>query len=322
MVTNYQVNTRIIMAEFKIHIHIHGVPIGQDIWGPDEDQDYIQLFYNHDESIKEKSYMQIEVLRNKTFYSYLHKHNVLNSGGRSGSYFGITISFHNSYCTNVFLLYQIFEAIYEKKCLNVIIKDQGGHEQYIIRHFSDIQSDIEQISKSIIQHIDKYLSNNIVSLKNEIKHDQTFVCFNNTDVDSPAFIEAFEKYKIRVSPEYSSKEDELTALTAKILPLQAKYEELQKNLMQSQKENEILDSEKKALNRELNRVQTELISQQNLHGMKEQKVEQKTIFPKQYKQQIETFITENEKYLIIGCLLSNILLILCIVFLLTQGWAF
>lgn len=84
------------MEQFKLYVH--GVPIGHEICPEDMEEDYLKEFYSHDKDIKVSSYMQIDVLDDKSFYTYLHKKNVSSQIGRPGSYLGITICFNKQYC--------------------------------------------------------------------------------------------------------------------------------------------------------------------------------------------------------------------------------
>ena len=111
---------------------------------------YIKTFYNHDADVKESVIFCIEALRNKTFYSYLRQNDVDNAESRPGSYFGITLSFSNLYCSNVYLLYKIFDAVYKQLCLGKLIEQDGRKVRYLVRQFIDDTLTLEKINAALV----------------------------------------------------------------------------------------------------------------------------------------------------------------------------
>lgn len=67
-------------------LYIHGTPKGHEIWGSQNNHDYISTFYNHDSGIAENSSMQIDIYMGDAYYTYIHQHNVFDSNDRPGSF--------------------------------------------------------------------------------------------------------------------------------------------------------------------------------------------------------------------------------------------
>ena len=91
-----------------IKVFIHGRPQGQDIWSAApvaNDKFYLNPFLDSRIGENMNSVMQIDVWQNNTYYSYIHRKNIVEKGNRPGAYFAITICFEKHLCTQVALLY-------------------------------------------------------------------------------------------------------------------------------------------------------------------------------------------------------------------------
>lgn len=215
----------------NFNLYVHGVPVGHEIWGPAEDQDYIKAFYNNDDQEDVSSFLCVENVKNKTFYTYLRKKNVNNSDGRPGSFIGITVSFAGKFCKNTYTLFQLFEAIYEKGIVGNIIERSNGFERYKIRSFANEAS-------SILNSIHKTFDTNLPNLgfqpAENLPKSNGFVRYNLKDVDSPVFFEESRTKKILISAEFPSKEEENRRISNSVAPLNKKCAELANSLSDSE----------------------------------------------------------------------------------------
>lgn len=215
----------------NFNLYVHGVPVGHEIWGPAEDQDYIKAFYNNDDQEDVSSFLCIENVKNKTFYTYLRKKNVNNSDGRPGSFIGITVSFAGKFCKNTYTLFQLFEAIYEKGIVGNIIERSNGFERYKIRSFANEAS-------SILNSIHKTFDTNLPNLgfqpTENLPKSNGCIKYNLKDVDSPVFFEESKTKKILISAEFPSKEEENRKISKSIAPLKEKCVELNNALSESE----------------------------------------------------------------------------------------
>ena len=102
--------------EFKLFVH--GVPKGQKIWGPNEqDRDYIGLSYGKYRD-KPNHVLSVEINGSNSYYTYFVGQNVLAKDGRPGSYFAITLRI-NRYYADVKNIYNQFKEIeiYQRKAI-------------------------------------------------------------------------------------------------------------------------------------------------------------------------------------------------------------
>lgn len=238
----------------QFNLYIHGVPVGHEIYPRDEAEDYIRIFYNHDTEVKESSFMQIDIINGKSFYTYLHKKNVSNSLGRPGSYFGITICFPKVYCTNVQMLYDILDTIYQKICIGCLIKQEQGSEQFLVKEIERTQYKgspvFNYINAAFKQNIETCLSNNFEELKgftNQIGE----VKFSLKEVDSPLFRETLKNRRVLVSPEYGTISVAYNNLIKEVEPLKVEH-------LQFKQDNTILKDKNKNLTDEVTRLEKEL----------------------------------------------------------------
>jgi hypothetical protein len=189
--------------------YIHGTPNGLQIWGSDKNHDYINTFYNHDVTVPEKSCMQIDIYMQNSFYTYIRQQNVFDSNDRPGSFFAMTISFNKAYCTNVFLLFQLFDQVYNRFCIGSIIAQEQNKESYLVSDFESAHSNnlltVDKIRDVFINNIEGVMAPSIQSIDNlvdTIKKPKRQ--FSLKDVDSPLFVDSFKEFSITVLPKLES----------------------------------------------------------------------------------------------------------------------
>lgn len=186
-------------------LYIHGTPNGHQIWGSEKNHDYISTFYNHDTIITAQSAMQIDICMGDSYYTYIRQQNVYDSSERPGSFFAITVCFNKTYCTNVFRLHQIFEAVYSQVCIGNLISQKQSKEVYLISDFESSRSGnsttVERISaifkKNIGELIEPYLLP-LGSVGDTFNKDKKK--FSILEVDSPLFFDTFKNQSIIVLP--------------------------------------------------------------------------------------------------------------------------
>ncbi len=234
----------------KYNLYLHGVPIGHDVWGPEEDQNYLNRFYKDNIEVKESAILRAEIHHGKTFYTYLRKNAVLNAEKRPGSFIGISLSFDGLYCNNVYLLYKIFDAIYKKICVGSIIGKEGKNEIFLIRKFSEADSILGKINVAFGQQLEKLLSNNFSALDSNFKQDGE-ENYNLLDIDSPSFVESFKAHVILISQEFPSKNDELSDVLQQIQPIRKQYEELKESAKSWEHQAKVLNTTNESLNKQI-----------------------------------------------------------------------
>lgn len=219
------------IAEFVFH----GVPQGFDVWGTSGDK-YYESFYNILESFKgAKSALVVEIRKDSnkwcSYYSYVRPQNVIAEGGRTGSYFGMSLKMDGEYCTDVYSLFQLMETIYEQKISGKIIAQSGSNEKYVIASFSNADLGLKEISDIAITQIRSNFENDFdtIDISTTKPNASISLYYNINDVNSEAFFNAAKSYgKIFISQIYPSKDAIINGLTSsdkKNQAIKVEYEE-------------------------------------------------------------------------------------------------
>lgn len=245
------------MAQFNLYIH--GVPIGHEICPRDAEEDYLKDFYSHDKEIKETSFMQIDIVNGKSFYTYLHKKNVVSEIGRPGSYLGLTVCFSRQFCMNVHMLYEILETIYQKICIGCIIKQESVNERFLVKEIASAQFKgnlvVDYIKAVFKQNLEKHLSESFEDLDG-FSNSVGEVKFSLKEVDSPLFRDTLKNKRILVSPEYVTISSAYNNLLKEIVPLKEEYGRFKQDNAQLRDKNQKLTDEVAKLEKELLNAET------------------------------------------------------------------
>ena len=235
----------------QFDLYVHGVPVGHEICGCNEELDYIKGFYNHDEKVEVSTLLQIDIVNGKSFYTYLRKKNVRNAEGRPGSYFGLTVSFSDRYCTNVQMLYEILDAIYKQICIDCLIKPENGVDRFLVKQISTASYK----NQNAVDYIKRVFKNNIENLHfdnlNGSSSSKAEEKFSLMEVDSPLFHETLQQRRILVSPEYKMASVAYNNLLKELEPIQDENERLKTANTQ-------LANRKDSLYKEVERLENEL----------------------------------------------------------------
>ena len=215
------------IAEFVFH----GVPQGFDVWGTSGDS-YYESFYNILDTFKNaQSAFVVEIRKDSnkfcSYYSYIRPQNVIAGGGRTGSYFGMSLKVEGNYCTDVHSLFNLFDTIYTQKISGRLLSNNENSERYLIANFKDVDGELTEISKLAISQI-------VANFEGDFEViDSTFtkqnasksVYYNINDVNCETFFNATKIYgKVYVSPVYTSKD----AIIASLLSSDQKYQEIKR----------------------------------------------------------------------------------------------
>ncbi len=193
----------------NISLFVHGVPMGQKIWGPKgDDQRYIQSFYGPNWNAPEL--MKIETLTlggvTNCYYSFVKGQNVCDSQGRAGSYFALTLRV-NAFYADVQNLYNILRAAYEKMCVGLCVQDNGTSVKYAISDFQNVDAQLKEIESHIINYIGEFSVNeDLAGLSGLVTTSQGApVSVNLHECTKRVALDCMKKQgKIVVSPYYLS----------------------------------------------------------------------------------------------------------------------
>lgn len=192
--------------------HIFGVPDGFDILnGTPDITPYFQRYYNGSEE-NTKFSIHRDGKGNIT-YAYL-KYNLSSYQSRTGSFFGMSLSFSNEYCTDPMKLYELFDFVYankvlgssaEKGLLQKIEVESKIQARYLIPNFGSAKEYIQQeIEFVLLNNITKLFSNSFqpigVLFKNDQSHLTAQIPF--ADANNEKILSLLQVYnRIAISPE-------------------------------------------------------------------------------------------------------------------------
>lgn len=242
----------------QFNFYVHGVPIGHEVCPRDAEEDYLKDFYSHDKEIKETSFMQIDIVNGKSFYTYLHKRNVSSEIGRPGSYLGLTVCFSKQFCTNVHMLYEILETIYQKICIGCLIKQGYENERFLVKEIATAQYKgslaVDYIKAAFKQNMEKYLSESFEDIDG-FSNSVGEVKFSLKEVDSPLFRDTLKNRRIFVSPEYGTVSVAYNNLLKEIEPLREEHGRFKQDNTQLRERNKNLTDEVARLEKELSNAE-------------------------------------------------------------------
>ena len=191
----------------NVEILIHGVPDGQDYYGIDEERAYAELFYdNSAESVK--FVVETKEKGNNAFvyYTYLRYKGLVGSGGRPGSYFGLTLRL-DKYYQDVTHIYNMLEMTFKKYVVGVFLSPLGGSYKYLVPNFASKKAEIEQLHQGLAQLIQcTSVWPKFVDVDKSIIHPEApSASCNIEDISENTMAAALKKYsKVVLSPDYKS----------------------------------------------------------------------------------------------------------------------
>ncbi len=151
----------------NINLFIHGVPMGQKIWGPkNDDQIYISSFYGPKWDASEVMKIDVMTFNGVTYcyYSFIKGQNVFDSQGRAGSYIALTLRI-NAFYADIQNMYSILKAAYEKMCVGLCVVEANGATKYLLSDFQSVDTKLKEIENHILNYIREFsIDDDIISL--------------------------------------------------------------------------------------------------------------------------------------------------------------
>lgn len=193
----------------NINLFVHGVPMGQKIWGPKgDDQRYLSSFYGPKWDTPE--IMKVDMVTfggiAYCYYSLVKGLNVCDSQGRAGSYIALTLRI-NAFYGDVQNMYGILKAAYEKMCVGLCVQESNNVTKYLIADFQAVDSQLKNIESHIINYISEFsVDDDIVSLSGfSVNSQSASPNVNLHECNKRAAIDSMKKYgKLMVSPYFLS----------------------------------------------------------------------------------------------------------------------
>jgi len=226
--------------DLKLNLFVHGVPKGQKIWGPqEEDRNFIESFYSQKSDLSAQ--LKIDVMKIGSdaycYYTYLRGSNILDIDNRPGSYFALTIRINACYI-DLKNMYNILDVSFQKFILGKILTSNESSSKYIVADFQQCDDTLKSLEKEIINYLSSFSnSSDFINLDNFITNSK-LACQNVnllecTNKNVLTYIK--EKGSLSVSPFHPS--SQFLEYTRK------KEEEFEKIKLEAQKQ--IVEEKKK-----------------------------------------------------------------------------
>ncbi len=240
----------------KVDIYIHGTPKGHEIWGSEKNEDYIKTFYNHDSAAAEEASMQIDICQGDAYYTYVRRQNVYNSEGRPGAFFAMTVCFAKAYCANVYVLYQIFDAVYKQICVGSLISQKHGKESYMVSDFRSASSNgkmtVEMMQAAFLSKVRELIEPYLQPLGNTgDTFNKVKMRYSLKEVDSPLFFDYFKRQSIIVSPNLEPAQTVNQAIKRQLADVNGQKGNLEIANARLKSENDALANENQSLSNQL-----------------------------------------------------------------------
>ena len=193
--------------------HIFGVPDGFDILnGTPDITPSFQRYYNGSE---ENTKFSIHRESNGDItYAYL-KYNLSSYQSRTGSFFGMSLTFSKEYCTDPMKLYKLFDFVYANKVLGCsadkgllqkIEVESKIQARYLIPNFGSAKEYIQQeIEFVLLNNITKLFANSFQPIGVLFKNDQSHLTAQIplADANNEKIISLLHTYnRIAISPDW------------------------------------------------------------------------------------------------------------------------
>lgn len=271
----------------NISLFVHGVPMGQKIWGPKgDDQRYLSSFYGPKWDTPEV--MKIDIMTfggvSYCYYSLVKGLNVCDSQGRAGSYIALTLRI-NAFYGDVQNMYAILKAAYEKMCVGLCVQESNNVTRYLIADFQNVDAQLKNIESHIINYISEFSVNeDIVSLSGfSVNSQSASPQVNLHECNKHVALDSMKKYgKLMVSPYFLSASAANTVAKYKSEIEATKQKAQQEIQIQQKASQEKIDSVVSEAQAKISSVTMQ--SQQDLRQCKEQA-----------RQQVEQARIENDR---------------------------
>ena len=271
----------------NISLIVHGVPMGQKIWGAkSDDERYISSFYGPKWDAPEVMKVEVMTFGSNTncYYTFVKGQNVFDSQGRAGSYFALTLKM-NSFYADIQNLYAILKAAYDKICVGLCVKETNGSVKFKLADFQNVDNELKELEKQILGYISEYsVNSDIVGLDSLLTNSQTSTrTFNLHECSKNIAIKAIKQYgRLSVSPWYLS---ESASQTVK------RYKD--ESLAAAQKAREEIELQKRTSQQQIERITLQL--QNEIEAIKKQSSEELSQYKEKSRIQISQVQAEKDK---------------------------
>jgi hypothetical protein len=212
--------------------YILGIPTKFEIYPNKKGK--VQYFKRFNDGSKENMKLVMHIVDNETIsYSYI-RNNLLSSNGKP-AFFGMSLEFTKTYCTDVQLLYKGLDKIYNEIVLKIgiLFHKTNGQTQFTISSFKNekIQKEIEKnITYAVERFIENELTGKFKVTNKSFKPNTTSILKKlNISKSNDEILKMMKKYdKIAISPEYQE-----TTVAKKKVEVEESEKEMEKQTEKS-----------------------------------------------------------------------------------------
>ena len=226
-------------------------------------------FYNKQATDEDTKFLiEAHSVKNKDYYyySYLKYKNVVNSEGRPGAYFGMTLRF-DQYCSNVIGVHQLLDILYNKYVVNNLLIEEANKIKFAVSDFKAKDEEIKKIEKESLELLRIiFNSNDFQTIKlSKDSSSKGIVLLNPYDCTKDYIKGAIEKRsKVFISNAYSTSDEqkrlqEMNRMQQSFVKnKEQEIEDLTNTINEEKKRNERLLNESENLKQEINQLQQEV----------------------------------------------------------------
>lgn len=306
-----------------VELLMHGVPDGQDFYGVSEEQANMGLFYdNSTESVKFVVEIKKQGGRTFAYYSYLRYKGVIGSGGRPGSYFGLTLRI-DKYYQDAIHFFVLLDILFKRSVVGILLSPSSAGYKYLVTNFASKSAEIDKMHQLFLQLIQttcvsaKFMDINA----NNLPQITSVPNLNIADANESVITDLIKKHsKVVISPDcemivekecrkkiqeaesnvgnlLSQKDTSINSLKSKVDDLLTKNKSLEQNL--KSREVEIQQLKKRG----------------DVSALVSKIKEPIYVLAEYFRSKTPPLTKPNpdkQKYNLINCLLSSIILVLCV----------
>lgn len=192
-------------------LFVHGNPEGHQCWGDctDGEKRYFDTFYNNVNDAPVE-FLQVDIRVEKgtpyTYYTFV-RNGVLDSGGRPGGYFALTLRCDIFY-KDIKNIYTLLSTAYKKSCVGIYLRESKGTSQFIISDFTKVDSKLTESLKRGVEEFIRYFSNepDLEPIDCPVKELRQYQKINLSDCTPEIVEDLYKKSGLKVSSYYPPQE--------------------------------------------------------------------------------------------------------------------
>lgn len=147
---------------YNITLFVHGVPSGQDIWGPPgADTKYIEAFYGRKSNVPSQMFLEVMQFDGETnaYYTYYYYNDKMqDKQNRIGGYFALTLRI-NFYYADVQNIYNLLEAAFNKYIVGSVLEyTAGGGCRFLISQLNNAEKNFIELEKELQHYLMEFSS--------------------------------------------------------------------------------------------------------------------------------------------------------------------